>query len=254
MNSSRTEGSEGRSPERKKFGFSKQVPPTAISTKCITAASTSSNQSRVQILSDPLDLQQSSKCQLFIRPNPAILASPLESLTLADLSHQVIDLRPLSPSLSALKLARLNHTVLLSPPLSSSAFCTQVSNSLIILAAQQVRIYCSSHVVLLIHSQTSPVLESSDKLTLAPYPSHLFPISSIEPMTSRHDSPIDFDFPDRSSGSPNVLIQTCSPIADQTLKQLIEPKQVLLECKGHYCGLPQPAQEALIQLFKPGCS
>lgn len=241
----------------KKFSFKKSTDPSLPG----TAATFQERRRTVpdELLAnesvDPLNLKPHSQ-NLFIQP-PAPLA-PLHTLALSNLSSVVIDLRNFTSHLSILRLSQLHRTAVLAPSLSGSASLIQVSNSLLVSVCQQLRTYECHDLIFLLHTTTSPVIESSTQISLAPYPFELFPRTSssaiIDPQSSQHGLAHDFEFPDGppTNISPNLTILPTSPISNEDLTDLFQPQDLRTSADAHLppgCfDLPEPARIRLMNL------
>jgi hypothetical protein len=108
------------------------------------------------------------------------------TLTLAALADCVVDLRA-SPGLTSLHARGLRRCTVLAPVMAGSAMLSDLHGCVIALGAQQFRLHDSSDSVLLLHTQSLPVVERCRGVRFGGYP---FPAEG----GSRHEQVQDFDW------------------------------------------------------------
>ncbi|KAK8850540.1 hypothetical protein IAR55_004458 [Kwoniella newhampshirensis] len=174
-----------------------------------------------------------------VHPPPNVVGS--YTLSLASLSHSIIDLRsrpsteePTSPTsppppppppppptlssssdtspsfpqkaaadttLTSLHAQGLKRCVLVVPTMKGSAMFSDIEDCLIIVGAQQFRMHSSRNTTVLLHVGSLPVIEHSTSIQFGACPNELLP-SPLPGYTSKHALVQDFDWV-RGGQSPN---------------------------------------------------
>ncbi|KAJ2309218.1 hypothetical protein IWW52_005754, partial [Coemansia sp. RSA 2704] len=112
---------------------------------------------------------------------------------LRDISHCVIDLRPVAGSLRALNCHRVENSLIICGRFSGSATVRDSKHCVMVLGVRQLRFESSCHVDVYTYCTSHPIIEKSSDMRFAPYPQP-FGLQMTDPLPNLYDKVEDFNW------------------------------------------------------------
>lgn len=154
-------------------------------------------------------------------PNLSPSSTATQALVISDLCDCFVDLLDergsadrLLSIFSALYLYNLKNTVVLAPPTAGSIMVHGCENCLFVVGAHQFRMHQSYACRIFLQAGSTPIIESSKRLSFYPYPSLILAERTLWTHPSFSEV-LDFDYPFASDANPSPnwrFIKSCDDL------------------------------------------
>ncbi|KAI0050272.1 TBCC-domain-containing protein [Auriscalpium vulgare] len=159
-------------------------------------------------------------------PTLRLSDSSQSGLTIADLDHCLVDLRPAVPNdtaqvtlqpapLTALHIRNVLDSILVLPPLKGSVILHNVTRCVVVVGCHQFRMHTSTDVHVYLYIPSGPIIEDCSRVAFAPYPAFLrsmYPDGHF-PLNNTYSAVQDFSHI-RPTPSPNWSLLEDKAVVD----------------------------------------